>query len=99
MVVRAAGLAATGLLLPGIGDLCPAEKRQFVHLDIAPFRQSYRKGSLTDEAQVSQVFAGSGNAFNSEIALKVIFDFGCRSRFAHLSQMLKNRCEDGLGAL
>ena len=61
------------------------------------FRQPDGKRRLADETLVRQVLAHAGDAFDAEVALEMIFDFGGRSRFADFPQMIDDGSEKGRG--
>src|SRR5579883_2487575 len=91
IVVRAAGLAAAVRVLPGIGWRAPTEKCEFVHVDVAPLGEPDGERRFADQPEVGQVFAGAGNAFDAEVALEVVFDFGGGAGFGDLLQVFENR--------
>src|SRR5690242_17856349 len=99
MVVRAEGLAAAGLALPGIGSIRPAEKCRLADADVAAPGQADGQLRLADEALVGEILARAGDAFDAEIALEVVLDFGNGARFTGLRQVLDDGREDRGGAL
>src|SRR5438552_350594 len=88
MVVRGATFAMTGFGLELIGNLRDVEKSQLLHIHIALFGEPHRQRRLAEEPLVSQILAYPGHAADAEVALEVVFNFGCRARLAHFSQVL-----------
>src|SRR5579871_4083049 len=77
MVVRAFGRDTCGedFGLELIGCFLQIEEREFLHGNIAPFRKLHRRGRLSDQFLIGQVFARRDHSLNAEVASKIILDF------------------------
>src|SRR5262245_60353339 len=60
-----------GLVLELIRRFSEIDKCQFLHFDVAPFRQLCGSRRFADDAAVGQIFAGRRNAGYAQITLKV----------------------------
>src|SRR5262245_33948936 len=108
IVVRAA--AVLSLVL----DILEREKRELLHVDVAPPREAYSGRGLADDLAIGEIFASRRDPFYIEVALEVILDFrtaACLAGFAQVfddwseergsvvRQVAIDRVERGLNAL
>src|SRR5579872_3242371 len=81
MVVRRATLAGAGFGLELIGWFGNVEKGQFLHVDVALFREPGGQGRLADTTLIGEILAHAGDTPNAEVSLEVIVNLSRRARF------------------
>src|ERR1700732_4707659 len=98
MVVRGTTFETAGFGLELIGRLPNMKERKFPNVDIALLGEANWQRRLTEESLVRQILAYSGHAADAVVPLEVVFNLGCRTRFAHIAQVFHHRAKHQLGA-
>src|SRR5260370_27587212 len=99
MVVRAAVFAIAVAVLEPIRLFPHIHKRHLLDHNVAPLGELDRCRRLADEPLVGQILARRCHTLYVEVSLEVVLDFGRRTRFTHLPQMVDHRTEQLRGTL